>query len=268
MKHKMLTIVTSIGLIYIFLIALMFFMQRDMMYFTNAEKPSLKQTGITDLTEISIKTEDNFTLFGWYKAPDTPQKPTIVWFHGNASNVSITAARAAPYLQKGYGLLAVEYRGYSGNPGSPTEQGLYEDARAFIGWLKENGTPENNIIVYGESIGTGPAVQIATEHSALHTLILESPFTSTVDAATFHYPYVPVKWLVKDRYENLSKIKNIKAPLIVVYGNKDRVIPHYLGEKLFNAAPQPKSLVVIEGGDHNDLDNYNVADKIISLLSE
>jgi fermentation-respiration switch protein FrsA (DUF1100 family) len=108
---------------------------------------------------------------------------------------------------------------------------------------------------------------MATEYP-VHTLILESPFTSTGDAAAFHYPYVPVKWLIKDRYENIAKIKDIKSPLILAYGDQDRVIPHRLGQALFDAAPEPKSLIVIEGGDHNNLDDFHVDDKIISLLSE
>ncbi|HEU4838165.1 MAG TPA: alpha/beta hydrolase [Micavibrio sp.] len=239
-----------------------------MMYITSAAKPSLQDAGVAGLKEISVKTDDGLVLFGWHKAPYPPSKPTIVWFHGNASNVGITTWRALPYLKQGYGLLAVEYRGYAGNPGAPTEQGLYKDGRAFIEWLKAEGVAENNIIVYGESIGSGPAVQMAKEYPSLHTLILESPLTSTMDAAAFHYPYIPVKWLIKDRYENIPKIKDIKSPLILIYGDRDRVIPHRLGEALFKAAPEPKSLIVIEGGDHNNLDDFHVADKIISLLSE
>ncbi len=268
MKRKMLAIIGAVLVIYAVLIGLMFFLQRNLMYIAGSEKPSLEQAGIVGLEEAVVQTEDDFILYGWYKAPASKDKPTIVWFHGNASTVAITAMRAQPYIKAGYGLLAVEYRGYAGNPGSPTEQGIYKDARAFIDWLKKNGTDENNIVLYGESIGSGPAVQMATEYPSLHALVLESPFTSTVDAAAFHYPFAPVKWLLKDRYENIAKIKNIKAPLIVVYGDKDRIIPHRLGKELFEAAPEPKSLVLIEGGDHNDLDSFGVSDKIISLLSE
>lgn len=268
MMRKMLSIAGSVVFIYVLLIGMMYVMQRNLMYVTGSNKPSLEQTGLVGLDEVVVQTEDDFILYGWYKKPASPQKPTIVWFHGNASHVGITAARAEPYLKEGYGLLAVEYRGYAGNPGSPTEQGIYKDARAFINWLKENGTQENNIVLYGESIGSGPAVQMATEYPALRALVLESPFTSAVDAASFHYPFAPVKWLLKDRYENLSKIKDIKAPLIMAYGNKDRIVPYTLSEKLFEAAPEPKSRILIDGGDHNDLDDFNVSDKIISLLSE
>lgn len=268
MIRKVAVFFCSILFIYVVLIGLMFFMQRNMMYITSSAKPSVKDVGVIGLEEISVQTEDGLSLFGWYKAPYPLSNPTIVWFHGNASNVGITTWRAFPYLKQGYGLLAVEYRGYAGNAGAPTEQGLYQDGRAFIEWLKAKGAGDKDIILYGESIGSGIAVQMAVEYPAIHTLILESPFTSTVDAAAFHYPYVPVKWLIHDRYENIGKIKDIKSPLIVTYGDRDRVIPHRLGEAPFNAAPEPKSLIVIEGGDHNNLDDFGVADKIIALLSE
>jgi fermentation-respiration switch protein FrsA (DUF1100 family) len=267
MLGKAIVLAVIVVFVYCGFLGMLYFEQRNMMYITSAAKPSLQEAGVTGLEEISVKTDDGLSLFGWYKPSYPPSKPTIVWFHGNASNVGITLRRAVPYLTKGYGLLAVEYRGYAGNPGAPTEQGLYKDGRAFFEWLKAKGVAENNIIVYGESIGSGSAVQMATEYT-VHTLILESPFTSTMDAAAFHYPYVPVKWLIKDRYENIAKIKDIKSPLILAYGDQDRVIPHRLGQALFDAAPEPKSRIVIEGGDHNNLDDFHVADKIIGLLSE
>lgn len=267
MLGKIIVAAVVVAFVYFAFLGILYFEQRKMMYVTSAAKPSVQEAGVAGLEEISVKTEDGLELFGWYKAPSPPSRPTIVWFHGNASNVGITLWRAAPYLKKGYGLLAVEYRGYAGNPGKPTEQGLYKDGRAFLEWLKAKGIAENNIILYGESIGSGTAVQMATEYG-IHTLVLESPFTSTIDAAAFHYPYVPVKWLLKDRYENIAKIKNIKSPLILVYGDRDRVIPHRLGAALFEAAAEPKSLIVIEGGDHNNLDDFHLGDKIIGLLSE
>ena len=268
MMRKMLIFFGSAVFLYVALVALMFLMQRNMMYMSGDQKLSPELADITGLEEISLKTADGLSLYGWHKKPLSPDHPTIVWFHGNASHVRVTAERAKPYIRNGYGLLAAEYRGYAGNPGAPTEDGLYKDARAFIEWLKANGVAENDIIVYGESIGTGPAVQMATEYQRLRALVLESPFTSATDAAAFHYPFAPVKWLLKDRYENIAKITNIKSPLIVVYGDKDRIIPHAFGDKIFQEAPEPKSLIVIPDGDHNNLDQFHVSEKIMSVLSE
>jgi len=268
MIRKMFQIVGSIAFVYILLCVMMYVMQRSMMYITSPQKPSLTESGVKGMEEISVTTEDGLELFGWYKAPFPPEKPTIVWLHGNASNVALTTAQAFAYLKAGYGLLAVEYRGYAGNPGRPSEEGLYKDSRAFIEWLKSRGTKENNIILYGESIGSGPALQMAMEYPALNTIILQSPFTTMIEAVRKHYPYMPNKWLVKDKYDNFSKIDKIKAPLIVVQGTEDFIIPYSHGVKLYEAAPEPKSLITIEGGGHNDMYDQKAADKILSVLTE
>lgn len=248
-------------------VGFLYFNQRNMMYFPSAAKPDIKQTGIIGLEEITVKTDDGLSLYGWYLKPTMKGKPMLVWFHGNGSNVGWAAYSMAPFLKAGYGILLPEYRGYVGNPGSPSEDGLYKDGRAFLNWLKARGTDESSIILYGESIGGGPAVQMATEYN-IHALVLQSPFTSAVDAAKIHYPFLPVNLLLKDRYDNLSKISKIKCPLIVVHGTADNVIPYALGEALFKAAPEPKSMITIEDGGHNDLQKFNVTDKVASLLAE
>ncbi len=260
-------VILCIIAVYAFTAALLYFTQRSAMYIPTSTKPDAKAQGVPLLTEINVTTEDGLKLYGWHKPSVNPQAPTIVYFHGNASNVAVTTARAMPYMIKGYGLLAVEYRGYAGNPGAPTEQGLYKDGRAFIEWLKTKGTDTSKMIFYGESIGSGPAVQMATEYAA-QTLVLDSAFSSAVDAAAFHYPYFPVKWLLKDRYENISKIEKIQSPLIMVHGDRDSIIPYKLGKRLFEKAPEPKTLITVEGGYHNNLDQFKAYEKILSALSE
>lgn len=249
-------------------IGLVYFMQRSMMYFPSPEKQDIAKTGFANVKEVSLQTADGLDLYAWYKAPVPATKPTIVWFHGNASNVAITSYRAATYIKHGYGLLAVEYRGYGGNPGKPSEEGLYNDARAAIEWLKQNGVSEDSIILYGESIGSGPAIQMAVEYKGLHAVVLDSPLSSATEIASYHYPFLPVKWLISDKYDNLSKIAKISAPLILAHGTADTIIPYQYGQKLFNAAPEPKSMITLEGAGHNNMDEFRVAEKIISVLSE
>lgn len=268
----MIKILTNIAgyaaLIYFSLVGGLFLAQRDMMYAPSCEKPVLKSTGIIGMEEISVKTEDGLDLYGWYKAPQEG-RPTILWFHGNASNVGWAAVRAIPYIKQGYGVLLAEYRGYASNPGKPTEEGLYKDARAFMGWLlKDKQTTESSIILYGESLGGGPAIQLAMEHPTIQALVLEAPFSSAQDIAQKRYPFMPVSLMLKDKYDNLSKIREIKSHLIVVHGVRDRVVPYAFGEKLFNAAPEPKSMVTIEEADHNNLAEFDVAGKVLSLLAE
>ncbi len=265
---KTMAILGSVIFIYALVLGLVYLNQRNMIYFRHADRPSLAELQIKDVQEISVKTEDGLTLNAWYKPAKTPMMPTIIRFHGNASNVQWNMEAMIPYIERGYGALSAEYRGYSGNPGAPTEEGLYKDAHAYMQWLQSQGILTNNIIVYGESVGTGPAVQMAVDYPGLNRLILQTPFTSLTDTAAAHYPFFPVRLLMKDRYDNLSKIKTIKTPLIIVHGTKDSIVPYAQGKALFDAAPEPKSLITIQGGDHNDLGSYNVSEKILSALSE
>ena len=253
--------------IYVLLIALMYFGQRSMIYFTRSSLAPIEDTAVTGIRAITATTSDGLELIGWYR-PAVNGRPTILWLHENASDVSITVQRARPYLDAGFGLLAAEYRGYAGNPGRPTEQGLYIDVQAFVTWLEQSGVQKNDIVLYGESIGTGPATQIASEDAAFHTLVLESPFTSLVDAAAYHYPFAPVRWLMRDQFANIDKIAAVKSPVIVAYGTNDTIVPSYMGQEVFETAPEPKSRIVIPDGGHNTLDQFGLAAKIISLLSE
>ncbi len=244
----------------------LFLAQRDLMYFPSYTKPSVNDAGIIGLEEINVTTGDGFSLYGWYKKPDIKGYPVVVWFHGNGSSLARSATRFIPYLKEGYGALFTEYRGYSGNPGKPDEEGLYSDSRAFITWLKEQGVSEEDMVFYGESIGSGPAVKMAMEYPDVRALVLEAPFTSTVEIGQKAYPFLPVSWMMRDRYENFSRIENIKTKTIIAHGTKDRVVPYALGERLFNAAPEPKTFISIEGGDHINLDDFDIGAKVRMAL--
>ncbi len=259
-----LKIIVLVSVVYLLFGLYLYLIQRSAMYFPSPDRPDAKAA---NMEEIHVTTSDGLDLYGWYRLPQAPQTATIVYFHGNASNVKVTTARAQPYIAQGYGLFAVEYRGYGGNPGAPTENGLYEDARAVMEWLKLVGTDPGTIILYGESIGSGPAVQMAIEYK-VKALVLDSAFTSAVDAASFHYPYFPVKWLLKDRYENIKKIEKIRTPLILVHGDADSIIPYKLGEGLFEQALPPKTLIRVEGGNHNNLDQFKAYEKVLDALPE
>lgn len=255
-------------LIYFALLTGLFLAQRDFLYVPSYNKPLLTSAGIIGMEEIKVQTKDNLTLFGWYKAPAVPEKPTILWFHGNASDVGWSAVRAMPFIKQGYGVLLAEYRGYSSNPGKPTEEGLYADGRAFWEWLKDHDTKPENIILYGESLGSAVALQLAYENPVLFTLVLEAPFTSVLDIARTRYPMVPVSMLLKDRYDNAAKIRAVRAPIIIVHGDADKVVPLAYGQSLYENAPEPKSMIVIQGGGHNDLYQHRAAERVLSLLSE
>lgn len=255
-------------LLYGALVALAYVMQRSLIYITSPLKPSLSQTIVADVKEVSIATEDGLALAAWYKPPASSAHPVILRFHGNAGNVWWSMDSMKAFAAAGFGVLAAEYRGYSGNPGTPDEEGLYKDARAHIEWLKTQGITDKDIILFGESIGSSPAVQMALEYPDAGMLVLLSPFTSLVDTASVHYPLLPVTWLLKDRHDNLSRIGKIRMPLAIAHGTSDIVVPYVQGKKLFEAAPESKIFLTLDGAGHNDLWHYGAEQKIMTLIVE
>ena len=146
-------------------------------------------------------------------------------------------------------FLIVAYRGFSGNKGRPTEIGLYQDAKSTLNWLKNQNINENQIIIYGESLGTGVAIEVA-QNKEFAGIILESPFTSMVEAGKFYYPYLPVSLLLKDRYETIKKLENINSPILVMHGKKDKIVPFHMGKKVFEKASEPKFSYFPDNDDH------------------
>jgi len=168
------------------------------------------------------------------------------------------------------GVWLTGYRGFGGNAGSPTEEGLYADALAAVEELGNRGVAPSDIVIYGESLGTGVAVQtamrMADSGTPVRGVVLEAPFTSMGDAAQGHYPYVPAKWLVRDKFDSLSKITKINAPLLVLHGDNDRVVPEPHGRALFAAAQEPKQAVWVPDGGHSNLYDFGVGPKIVAFI--
>lgn len=210
---------------------------------------------------VKLHTNDGLDLTAWYR-PAYPQHPTIVYLHGNAGHIGHRAIIVRPFLSKGYGVLLVTYRGYSGNPGKPHEEGFYQDGRAAFRFLQEKGVPDSCIVIYGESIGAAVAVQMATEFQA-GALVLQSPFTSLGDIGQFHYPIFPVKLLIKEQYNSLEKAGRIHSPVLVLYGGSDNVIPPAFSKRLFEALSTSKQLQEIPDIGHNDLFPSRTAIKFI-----
>jgi len=237
---------------YVCMIAYYFGMQRSFLYFPEKPYASLEELEIEDtFKEISYKTEDNIDLKGWY-APATKKSLTIIYFHGNADSLKSVYPIALPYIQEGYGFFIVEYRGYSGFSGKPTENGLYADGRAAVMKLFDLNVDISTIIPMGHSLGTGVATQMAVEYS-LPSLILVAPFRSIVDVAQERYPYFPTSLLVLDRYDNEQKMKRLIGSVIILHGDTDAVIPYQQGQRLFDRSNDPKEFHLIAGRGHNDL---------------
>lgn len=251
---------------YLGLIVLVYFGQRFLQYYPNRSYPGKPANyGVAEMQEIKARTEDGLELLAWFVPPKNKDGKIIVFYHGNAGHIGHRGFKMRQYIDAGYGVYLCEYRGYGGNPGSPDERGLYQDARAGLKWLDENGYTPAQWIIYGESLGSGPAVQMAQEFQP-KILILESVFSSAVDVGKKVYFWLPVDLLLKDRYDNISKIKSIRSSLLMLHGDEDEVIPYALGKKLYDAANDPKQLVTIERGNHNDLYEHHAGHIILEWL--
>lgn len=227
--------------------------QRQMIYFPDQHAALPKEAGVPEMEIVSYQTRDYLSLSAWYLPPKEPNLPTIIYLHGNAGNIADRGPIVKPYIEHGFGVLLVTYRGYSGNSGIPTEYGLYNDARGAIKFIqREQESP--CIFVMGNSIGAAVAVQMATEPDLpIQGLILQSPFTSLVDIGKYHYWFLPVETLAKDKFDAYSKAKRVRVPTLMIQGTADKIVPPEFGRKLYDALPKPKEVHEVYGKDHNNL---------------
>ena len=249
--RKMLEFIIVCGGIYILVMAGMYAMQRKIMYQPSTEISVPAHYGTPNAQQVQLIPSDNNETMAWW-LPGQPGKPVIIYFHGNAGHLGDRAVKFRAWNDAGYPVLAVSYRGYGSSKGQPTEQGLYMDARAALLYARAKlGFDEQHVILYGESLGTGVAVQMATEH-AVGGMVLEAPYLSVTKRSEELYPFLPVRWLLKDKFESLHKITSVKAPLLVLHGKMDIVIPYHHGKELLSMANQPKRGVFYELVGHTD----------------
>lgn len=249
---------------YFVLLVVMYAFQREILYLPSKSYTSPAGMGLSGVDEIKFKTADNLELISWYSKPETGKK-TIVFFHGNASNISQRAGLFRKIINRGYGLLALEYRGYSTNPDVPTEEGLYNDARGAIEYLKtQQGIKEKDIILFGRSLGTGVAMQIATEYD-VDSVLLISPYDNIPDVAQYLYWYLPAKYLLKDKFDSASKVDLIDEPVFIFHGSVDTIVPIENGKNLFNKIKSRKEFIEMQDYGHYGIDYDFVLDKFQSL---
>jgi uncharacterized protein len=257
-----LTLVT----VYIVFILALGFMQKRLMYFPDPTRFVPNEWALKELNPLPVTTEDNLKITSWYAPAKKPDKFTMVFFQGNAGHLGYRNYKVRPWLNEGYGVLMVGYRGF-GNPGSPSEKGFYMDSRAAVEELRKMGVADKAMVFYGESMGTGVATQMATEFD-VSALILESPYTSVPDVGEDRYPLVPVHILLRDRYESLKKIKDVHMPLLILHGELDRVVPAKFGRKLFEAANEPKQAEFLPDAGHNDVYSLHVQEIVLNFLGK
>ena len=220
-------LIIGIIVIYASVLILLFIFQRSLMYHPQ-ENNYFGDKLEVEIEKVKIKTSDDIDLLGWFHKKDLKNFKTIIYFHGNAGNLKNRIYKLNHFKDMDVNFLIIAWRGFSGNSGKPTEKGLYNDAKSAIIWLKKLGLTEKDIVIYGESLGSGVATEIA-QNSNFAGLVLETPFTSMIDAAKNFYPYIPV---------------------LVMHGEADQIVPFWMGKRIFEIANEPKYSYFTKFDDH------------------
>ena len=252
------------GLAYVALLALVYSQQRRLLFPASPIRVTAAQAGLSGVQDVELATADGERLVAWWKAPE-PGRALILYFHGNGGSLLNRRDRVRLLAQDGRGILIVSYRGYSGSTGSPSEEGLRQDARAARDWL--NSYAPDRIVLYGESLGTGVAIRLATERQ-VGGVILDAPFTSTADIARGLFWYLPVALLMRDQFRSVDRIGEIRVPILVMHGDADSVVPIALSELLFKAANEPKRFLRLPGVDHVSVLESGGIDAVRSFLGQ
>jgi uncharacterized protein len=235
---------------YLALMVGMYVFQRNLIYVRDPVRTLPADAGLPEVVERVLETPDGEKINSWYGRAK-PGQPTLLYFHGNGGALEIRSERMRKYLNRGRGMLMMAYRGYSGSTGSPSEAANVADAKLAYDTLIKDGIRPEDILIYGESIGTGVAIQVAAAKPA-RGLILDSPFTSLLERAQLSYPWLPVSLLLKDRYMSRDYIRDVHMPVFILHGEADEIVPVAMGRALFALANQPKKIVTLPGAGHND----------------
>ena len=243
---------------YVAVVSLLYLAQRRFV-FVPPEAGHLTPTGAgwPEAEEAVLDTSDGERVIVWH-APPRGDKPVVIFFHGNGEIVAWRTRQHRQLTADGTGIVALSYRGYMGSTGAPTEEGLLRDAEAAFQFATSR-YPSNPVVLWGYSIGSGVAVALAARHPVAK-VILEAPFSSTVDVAALRFPFIPVRWLMLDQFRSDQRIDAVHAPLLIMHGEQDWVIPIRFGERLFQLAHEPKRFVRFPGGNHVDLDRFGAVD--------
>jgi fermentation-respiration switch protein FrsA (DUF1100 family) len=247
------------------LTGLLFAGQRSLLYLADTRTPDPQPLAAAGLAPLRVRS-GGLELAAWFKPPRPADGLTVVLFQGNAGHLGDRLFAVEPLLREGYGVVLAPYPGYGGNPGRPTEASLYAAGEGVLDALRARGIASERVVLWGESLGGGIATRLAVGRRVAG-VILQAPFTSVPDRAQELYPFVPARLLALDRFDNLSRIAAIRAPLLIVHGADDRIVPAEHGRKLLEAAREPKRGVFLPHADHNDLYEYGLMDHVRAFLA-
>ena len=252
---RFLKIISTVTLVYALVVLSVYSVHRHLIFMPHGDYLSPQQRGLANVEEITLQAEDGTQLVSWFYPAPSAEAKAIIFFHGNAAPLIINHEWIEQFRAAGLHVLVAEYRGYPGAEGTPTEQGVYQDARANIEFLRQQQQRElSDIIIVGHSLGTGVATQMATEYDAAG-LVLLAPFDSLIEMARARYWWLFGHYLIKDKFDSIAKIGALTMPILIVHGDKDWVVPLSHGKKLFQAAPEHLATFILEEGyGHTDLD--------------
>lgn len=253
-------IIVALSVMYAGLLVGAWFLQRQLIYYPDPVRTPPETFGLSNVEEVSLPTLDGETIISWWSKAK-PGQPTLLYFHGNAGTLATRSERVRKYQNTGTGIFMMTYRGYGGSTGKPSERANVRDAKQAYDFLISQGVPATKIVVYGESLGTGVATQVAAAKDVAG-VILDAPYTSMVDVAEVHYPYLPARWLLIDRYNTRKYIDRINAPLLIVHGEDDAIVPVAMGREVYELARQPKEIATYAGAGHADHYMFGSYEKI------
>ncbi|HEY3060094.1 MAG TPA: alpha/beta hydrolase [Chloroflexota bacterium] len=252
-------------------LALAWLLQRRMIYFPLPQDVPSAATALARAEDVTFDTGDGLRLSGWFAASGTGSGATVMVFNGNAGDRSFRAPLAEALIQASQSVMLFDYRGYGGNPGSPSERGLVSDARAAHRYVvSRNDVDPRRLVYFGESLGAAVAVALASDEPPA-ALILRSPFTSLADMGRVHYPFLPAGLFLRDRFPVLDQVSGVRCPVLVIAGDRDSIVPAEQSRRVYEAAGGSKRFVVIPGADHNDFDllaGRQIIDEVVQFLRD
>ena len=253
------------GIAYAMAAGYMYLNQRNFIFVPTGELSTPEEKGLQGVTVETVAMADGTGVTVWRVEPSAEGAPTVLYFHGNSANVSGRWKRFRLILDSGFGLYAPSYRGYAGSEGSPSEQALISDGLEHFDRMAASGTP---VIIHGESLGSGVAAAVAAERPQTDLVVLEAPYTALIDMAAKRYPWLPVGLMMTDPMPTRERVGKISAPVLIVHGTEDRVIPVEHGKRLHEFVHDPKELVIVDGAGHSNLWSNGMWDIVLSAWAK
>ena len=261
----MIKIALALAALYALICIGAYFGNRVLMYLPDPSRVTPAEAGLEGVEEVELTTDDGVKLVAWH-APARAGKNTILYFHGNAANAANRARKIDMMREDGSGVFYLNNRSYGGSGGYPTEANNVADAIAAYDHLIARGVSPERIVAFGESLGSGQAVRLAGERPVA-AVVLEAPLTSTIDVARPTYFWLPLRYLIADSYDNARNIGAVTAPLLILHGARDSVIPVEMGKSLYAAANEPKRIEILPDAGHNDMIDHGAWDKVREFLA-